>query len=519
MLANYLIGLREGLEATLVVVILVAYLVKTDRRELLRSHLDRVASRWPSLLAFGALLTFGPRGLSFEAQEASGASVDHRGGLRHLDGHLDGALGRGLSGDLNAGSTRPPPRAARLVVTAMLAVGREGLETALFLWAATQAAAGTGSTTAPLLGAALGIATAVVIGYLFYKGALSINLAKFFKWTGAILIVVAAGVLAYGVHDLQEAGILPGLNNLAFDVSNVITPGSFVGTILKGTLNFSPQTTWLEAVVWVLYVAVTMTLFFRVINRSSTSAPAPRVPAGSPPDRSPAPAKDLPREAPRPRCCPRGGSRPARTRRLHSNSTTSDSDNSSGSGSRTISVTSSDDACDLSADTHGREGRFKVKNTGSKVTEFYLYAQDGKRIVGEVENIGPGLSRSLVVNMAAGSYVPACKPGMTGKGIRSTFTVTPSKGASGTASGTAQKQVEAANEQYRTQTTASSQVVCGEKFRVPLRIVPTKEPGVITLLTSKARLFRPGRIPASCSRAPRRRARRRRPRSGWRRST
>ncbi len=132
-----------------------------------------------------------------------------------------------------------------------------------------------------------------------------------------------------------------------------------------------------------------------------------------------------------------------------SNSTTSGSDTSGGSGSRSISVTSSDDACDLTADTAPAGNVvFKVKNTGSKVTEFYLYAKDGKRIVGEVENVGPGLSRSLVVNMAAGSYVPACKPGMTGKGIRSTFTVTPSKGASGTASGTAQKQVDAANEQY-----------------------------------------------------------------------
>ena len=131
-----------------------------------------------------------------------------------------------------------------------------------------------------------------------------------------------------------------------------------------------------------------------------------------------------------------------------SNSTTSSSDGS-GSGSRTITVTSSDDACELSADTAPAGNVvYKVKNTGNKVTEFYLYAEDGKRIVGEVENVGPGLSRSLVVNMAAGSYVPACKPGMTGEGIRSTFTVTPSKDASGTASGTAQKQVDAANEQY-----------------------------------------------------------------------
>ncbi len=283
MLANYLIGLREGLEATLVVVILVAYLVKTGRRGLLGGIWTGVAIAIGVSLAFGALLTFGPRGLSFEVQEAIGGvlSIVAVGFVTWMVMWMARSA-RSLSGDLKGRVDKAAAAGgASLVVVAMLAVGREGLETALFLWAATQAAAGTGSTTAPLLGAALGLGTAVVIGYLFYKGALSINLAKFFKWTGAILIVVAAGVLAYGVHDLQEAGILPGLNNLAFDVSNVIAPGSFIGTILKGTLNFSPQTTWLEAVVWVLYVAVTMTLFFRVINRSSTSATSPRVPAGS----------------------------------------------------------------------------------------------------------------------------------------------------------------------------------------------------------------------------------------------
>ena len=229
MLANYLIGLREGLEATLVVVILVAYLVKTGRRELLGGIWAGVAIAVGVSLAFGALLTFGPRGLTFEAQEAIGGMLSivavgfvtwmviwMARSARSLSGELKGRVDKAAA----AGG-------ASLVVVAMLAVGREGLETALFLWAATQAAAGTGSTTAPLLGAALGLGTAVVLGYLFYRGALSINLAKFFTWTGAILIVVAAGVLAYGVHDLQEAGILPGLNNLAFDVSNVIAPGSW----------------------------------------------------------------------------------------------------------------------------------------------------------------------------------------------------------------------------------------------------------------------------------------------------
>ena len=161
-----------------------------------------------------------------------------------------------------------------LMVVAMLAVGREGLETALFLWAATRA---TGTTTIPLIAALLGFMTAIALGYLFYRGAIKINLTKFFTWTGLFLIIVAAGVLAYGVHDLQEARFLPGLNNLAFDVSNAIPPTSWYGTLLKGIFNFSPATTKLELIVWIAYVVPTVILFLRRIRRrSSASALRPR---------------------------------------------------------------------------------------------------------------------------------------------------------------------------------------------------------------------------------------------------
>jgi high-affinity iron transporter len=282
MLANYLIGLREGLEATLVVVILVAYLVRSGRRELLGRIWAGVAVAVLVSLAFGALLTFGPRGLDFRAQEAIGGSLSiiavafvtvmvmwMARSARSLSGELKGRVDAAAAGGVS------------LVVVAVLAVGREGLETALFLWAATQAAAGNGSATGPLLGAALGLLTAVTIGYLFYRGAVRINLSKFFTWTGALLILVAAGVLSYGVHDLQEARILPGLDSLAFDVSDTIDPSSWIGTLLKGVFNFSPATTWLEAVVWVLYVAITMTAFFRVIRRTNQQATAPAVRTGA----------------------------------------------------------------------------------------------------------------------------------------------------------------------------------------------------------------------------------------------
>jgi high-affinity iron transporter len=278
-LANFLIGLREGLEASLVVVILIAYLVKSDRRHLLPRIWTGIAAAVAVSLAFGALLTWGPRSLTFEAQEAIGGtlSIIAVGFVTWMVFWM-ARHARGLSGELR-GKIDVAAEAGRasLAVVAALAVGREGLETALFLWAATQAATSTGeSSVSPLLGALLGIVTAVAMGYAFYKGVLKINLSKFFTWTGAILIVVAAGVLAYGFHDLQEAGILPGLNSLAFDVSGTIKPDSWLGTFLKGIFNFSPATTWLELVAWVAYVVPTLTIFLRRVRTPAPPAPATR---------------------------------------------------------------------------------------------------------------------------------------------------------------------------------------------------------------------------------------------------
>ena len=86
------------------------------------------------------------------------------------------------------------------------------------------------------------------MGWLFYRGALRIDLAKFFTWTGGLLIVVAAGVLAYGVHDLQEAEFLGGLQNKAFDVSSAVPADSWYGVLLKGTVNFQPDPTVVQVV-------------------------------------------------------------------------------------------------------------------------------------------------------------------------------------------------------------------------------------------------------------------------------
>jgi high-affinity iron transporter len=276
-LGNYLIGLREGLEASLVVVILIAYLVKTERRHLLPRIWGGVAAAVLLSLAFGALLTFGPNDLTFEAKETLGGTLSIIAvGLVTWMVFWMARHARDLSGELRGKvDTAANAGRASLVVVAFLAVGREGLETALFIWAAAQATTSGDSTVVPLLGALLGLLTAVAMGYAFYKGVLKINLAKFFRYTGMILIVVAAGVLAYGVHDLQEAGVLPGLYNLAWDLSGPIPESSWYGTLLKGTVNYSQNLTWLQATVWLLYLVPTMTIF--VLKTRPPKQPAPPV--------------------------------------------------------------------------------------------------------------------------------------------------------------------------------------------------------------------------------------------------
>ncbi|MET9691920.1 iron uptake transporter permease EfeU [Streptomyces sp. NPDC006514] len=274
MFGNYLIGLREGLEASLVVCILVAYLVKTERRDALRPVWLGIAIACAISLAFGAMLEFGTQELTFEAQELLGGTLSiisvglvtwmvfwMKRTARHLKADLHGKLDTALAMGTGA-----------LVATAFLAVGREGLETALFVWASVRAS-GEGSS-APLIGVLLGIATAIALGYLFYRGTLKINLAKFFRWTGAMLVIVAAGVLAYGVHDLQEARFLGGLGDKAFDISETIPPDSWYGTLLKGVFNFQPDPTVLQLAVWLLYLVPVLALF--LLDRGRP-APAPKV--------------------------------------------------------------------------------------------------------------------------------------------------------------------------------------------------------------------------------------------------
>lgn len=267
---TFLIGLREGLEASLVVGILVAYLVKTGRHDRLAPLWGGVAVAVGVSLAFGAVLQFTSANMSFEAQERFGgfASLVAVGFVTWMVFWMRRTarfLKTELHGRLDTALTLGP---LALALTGLVAVGREGLETALFLWSAIQ------STQEPVVSttsAFAGLLASVVLGYAFYKGSLNLNLKTFFTWTGAALVIVAAGVFSYGIHDLQEAGVLPGLSSLAFDVSNAVPPSSWYGTLLKGILNFQPATTVLQAVGYVVYVVPVLVLFFRPAKATASA--------------------------------------------------------------------------------------------------------------------------------------------------------------------------------------------------------------------------------------------------------
>jgi high-affinity iron transporter len=254
--------------------VLVAYLVKSGRRKHLPLVWFGTGAAALISLGFGAVLTFGPRGLTFEAQEAIGGflSIVAVGLVTWMIFWMAKAS-RGLATHLRSQVDSTDATPWSLVLIAALAVGREGLETALFLWAATRAAVQEGSSTAePLVGALIGLVIAAALGYAIYRGAIRIDLGKFFTVTGAALIVIAAGVLAYGFHDLQEASILPGEHLLAYDVSSTIAPSSLLGTLVKGVLNISPSATVLEACAWGTYVVVVGLLFVRAVRRGSRAS-------------------------------------------------------------------------------------------------------------------------------------------------------------------------------------------------------------------------------------------------------
>ncbi len=257
MVSTFIIALREGLEASLIVGILVAYIIKSDRRALL-------APLWSGVIAAVALSL----GLGLILSRTSGGMSEHSTALFAGTTSLLAValvtwmvfwmkrsarfLRSELHGKVDSASLTGP---VALAAAAFLAVIREGLETALFIYSNFRTVADTKSS---LIGLTLGFLIAISLGYLIYKSSINLNLSKFFKYTGVALIIVAAGVLTYAVHEFQELGWLPGANAYAWDLTSSIPNDSVTSAALGGTVGFDTTTSWLQLGIWALYLVAVL---------------------------------------------------------------------------------------------------------------------------------------------------------------------------------------------------------------------------------------------------------------------
>lgn len=270
MFSNYLIGLREGIEAALVVSILLTYLVRTERKPLIRFVWYGVGTAVLAsiLIAVGLETISGELSETLEPIFAGVVSFVAVGFVTWMIFWMKRSA-RTISSDLRNQLDNAAVSGGAIAVAAMafVAVLREGAETAIFFWAAAHA---TGNSVASVVGLVLGLGTAVIVGWVFYRSTSTINLSKFFKVTSILLVFVAAGVLSYGIHEFQEVGWLPGEANVLLDLSGVLVEGTFLATLVAGLFNLKPTTTTLQVIGYVGY-SVTV-LYFLLRNKISPSS-------------------------------------------------------------------------------------------------------------------------------------------------------------------------------------------------------------------------------------------------------
>jgi high-affinity iron transporter len=259
-LPTFVIGLREGLEAALIVGIIAAFLIQRDERGALPAMWAGVGLAVALCLAFAVAVNAFGRNLTFRQREIMEATLSIVAVLgvtymivwmRRHSRELKGQLERETATALVSGSVWA------LVGLAFFAVIREGLETAVFLLAAFQNSSNPGATGT---GAALGVAVAIGLGYGIYRGGVRINLSRFFRVTGFVLVIVAAGLLSYAVHDLAEAGVIDVAQGTAVNLTWLMEPGSLQEAVLSGALGLRALPTHAEAIAWLAY-AVPMALY------------------------------------------------------------------------------------------------------------------------------------------------------------------------------------------------------------------------------------------------------------------
>jgi high-affinity iron transporter len=273
-MSGLITGLREGVEAALIVAIILAYLAKTgNRRYFGRIWAGTAAAVVVSIVAGVALfLTVGgleePYEQIFEGLAmllAAGVLTWMIFWMRRQSASVKGELESKVSRAVTDGS------ATGLALLAFTAVIREGLETALFLFGLTTSSES--GATAVLLGAVVGLGIAVAIGVGFYRGTQLVNLRTFFRWTGVLLIFIAAGLLAYAVHEFVEVGWITIGTQTAFNASGILphaaadgAPGGLVlllGQLLRSMFGYSSTPEVITLIVWLTYVVVALYLYLR----------------------------------------------------------------------------------------------------------------------------------------------------------------------------------------------------------------------------------------------------------------
>jgi high-affinity iron transporter len=297
MLPTFVIGLREGLEAALIVGIVAAFLQRNGRADKLRLVWVGVGAAVAICLAGGIARNEFEQTLPQKQQEGletviaviAVAMVTYmiiwmKRNSRGLKGQLEGAASTALA----SGS------AGALVAMAFLAVLREGFETAVFLLAAFNA---TGTATLAVIGAVLGIAISVAIGYLIYRGGVRLNLSRFFTVTSVLLVLVAGGLVASAIHTAHEAGWINIGQAELLDLSVIVQPGTPIASLVTGVLGVQPRPTVIEVIGWLAYV-VPMLCYVLLVGRASkkpsaaatTADPAPAGRPGAAAMNAPAPA-------------------------------------------------------------------------------------------------------------------------------------------------------------------------------------------------------------------------------------
>jgi high-affinity iron transporter len=284
MLPTFVIGLREGLEASLIVGIVAAFMMRNGRRSDIWALWTGVGLGVAICLAGGIALRIAERNLPQRQQEGLETVVGlvavafvswmvlwMRAHARELKGELEASAAAALA----TGS------AWALVLMAFLAVLREGFETAVFLLAILNSSTNTASS---MTGAALGIVVAVIIGYGIYRGGVRINMAKFFRLTGIVLVLVAAGLLATAAHTAHEAGWLNSMQGEAVNLRWLVDPGSVRAALLTGMFGLQARPVWAEVVAWLVYAVPFLVIVIvpkRASGRSKSSVPTTPATVGS----------------------------------------------------------------------------------------------------------------------------------------------------------------------------------------------------------------------------------------------